>query len=255
MTGIITKSKLQAELPATYLYTHLRVPDHKPFPEINGHLICGSLNQQSTRRQKCSYVSLLQLGSPEGLIGFADFEQPVSQTYSCKRLRKQRLMSHRHNPLGKVFSTDELLAIGRMCVRNSLILVSDEVYEHLSFQNSFARVATLDDSIGACTLTAGSLGKLFNATGWRIGFIIGPQHLVKYVQNAHIIVAYASSSPAQKAAAVGLRVAEKNGFWQTNLKDVQRRVGRICEVLRELGIPVGFVSKQETKKTICLAAE
>ena len=132
-----------------------------------------------------------------------------------------------------------------MCVKHGLILVSDEVYEHLSFENSFARVATLDDSIGACTLTAGSLGKLFNATGWRIGFIIGPQHLVKYVENAHITIAYASSSPAQKAAAVAITVAEKHNFWQTNLKDVQKRVGRICNVLRELGIPVGFVSKKK----------
>ena len=109
-------------------------------------------------------------------------------------------------------------------------------------------MATLDDRIAACTLTAGSLGKLFNATGWRIGFIIGPPHLVKYVQNAHITVAYASSSPAQKAAAVGLRVAETNGFWQTNLKDVQKRVARICDVLRELGIPVRPVSQKKKKK-------
>lgn len=153
-------------------------------------------------------------------------------------------MSCRHNPLGKVFSTEELLAIGKICVKHGLILISDEVYEHLSFHDSFARVATLDASVGACTLTAGSVGKLFNATGWRVGYIIGPQHLVKYVQNAHIAVAYASSSPSQKAAAVGLRVAEKNGFWQANLKDVQKRVGRICGVLRELGIPVWFFSNR-----------
>ena len=131
-----------------------------------------------------------------------------------------------------------------MCVKHNLLLVSDEVYEHLSFQASFARVATLDDSIGARTLTAGSLGKLFNATGWRIGFIIGPANLVEYVQKAHLVVAYASSSPAQKAAAVGLRVAEEKGFWQANLKDVQKKVGKVCDVLRELGIPVGLVAIQ-----------
>ena len=131
-----------------------------------------------------------------------------------------------------------------MCVKHDLILVSDEVYEHLSFHDPFTRVATLDDSIGACTLTAGSMGKLFNATGWRLGFVIGPQHLVKHVQGAHSIVAYASSSPAQKAAAVGLRMAEKNGFWQANLKDVEHRVGRICDVLRELSIPVRLFSSK-----------
>ena len=56
--------------------------------------------------------------------------------------------------------------------------------------------------------------------------------------NAHLVTAYASSSPAQEAAAVGLRVAERDGFWKGNNADVRRRVGRICGVLRELGIPV-----------------
>ena len=161
------------------------------------------------------------------------------------------LIIQSHNPLGKVFTADELLAIGRLCIKHGLILLSDEVYEHLSFHGPFTRVATLDDTIGACTLTAGSLGKLFNATGWRIGFIIGPEHLLKHVQHAHIIVAYASSSPAQEAAAVGLKVAEKSGFWQENLKDVRRRVTTICNVLRELGLSVRMsqiVSLMDRKK-------
>ena len=53
-----------------------------------------------------------------------------------------RLSSRRHNPIGKVFSTDELQAIGKMCVKHDLILVSDEVYEHLSFQDPFASPST-----------------------------------------------------------------------------------------------------------------
>ena len=56
--------------------------------------------------------------------------------------------------------------------------------------------------------------------------------------NAHLITAYASSTPAQEAAAVALRAAEKNGFWESNNKDVEHRIDRICNILKELDIPV-----------------
>lgn len=116
--------------------------------------------------------------------------------------------------------------------------MSDEVYEHLNFDRTHLPIAPLDPEIAAITLTAHSLGKLFNATGWRVGFVIGPQHLMSHVVNAHLITAYASSSPAQEAAAKGLRAAETNGFWESNNKDVEYRIGRICSVLDELEIPV-----------------
>ena len=116
--------------------------------------------------------------------------------------------------------------------------MADEVYEHLNFKGTHLPIAPLDPEIAKITLTAHSLGKLFNATGWRVGFVIGPQHLMSLVVNAHLITAYASSTPAQEAAAVGLRAAEKNGFWKSNNIDVMNRIGRICNVLRELDIPV-----------------
>ena len=148
------------------------------------------------------------------------------------------LTHHRHNPIGKCYTKEELLAIGRLCVKHDIILMSDEVYEHLNFDRNHIPIAPLDPEIASHTLTAHSLGKLFNATGWRVGFVVGPEHLMGLVVNAHLITAYASSSPAQEAAAVGLREAETNGFWESNNKDVEWRIGRICNTLRELDIPV-----------------
>ena len=150
----------------------------------------------------------------------------------------------RHNPIGKCYTKEELLSVGRLCVKRNIILVSDEVYEHLNFDRTHIPVAPLDPEIAAHTLTAHSLGKLFNATGWRVGFVIGPQHLMSLVVNAHLIVAYASSSPAQEAGAVALRAAEKNGFWESNNTDVEQRIGRICNALRELDIPVGLFQEK-----------
>ncbi len=130
--------------------------------------------------------------------------------------------------------------------------MADEVYEHLDFAGTHIPIAPLDPEIGAITLTAHSLGKLFNATGWRVGFIIGPPHLMSLVVNAHLITAYASSSPAQEATAVGLREAQTNGFWKSNNIDVKNRIGRICNALRELDIPVDFwISCTEKQGLMC----
>ena len=108
----------------------------------------------------------------------------------------------------------------------------------MSFHEPFIRVAALSPEIEARTLTAVSLGKLFNATGWRVGFVVGPPHLMKYVQHTHIVTAYASSTPAQEACAIGLKAAARNGFWKQNKMDVEKRVGRICDALDELGLSV-----------------
>lgn len=72
------------------------------------------------------------------------------------------------NPVGKVFSKDELQRIGDLCVKNEIIILSDEVYDRL-FYVPFTRIATLSPEIEKLTLTVGSAGKNFYATGWRVG--------------------------------------------------------------------------------------
>ena len=72
------------------------------------------------------------------------------------------------NPVGKVFSKQELQRIGDLCVKNEIIILSDEVYDRL-FYVSFTRIATLSPEIEKLTLTVGSAGENFYATGWRVG--------------------------------------------------------------------------------------
>ena len=74
----------------------------------------------------------------------------------------------RHNPTGKVFSRTELEAIGTLCVQHNIIALSDEVYDKLYYV-PFTRMATLSPEIARLTLTVGSVGKIFYATGWRVG--------------------------------------------------------------------------------------
>lgn len=72
------------------------------------------------------------------------------------------------NPVGKVYSKEELQKIGDLCVKNQIIILSDEVYDRLYYV-PFTRMATLSPEVERLTLTVGSAGKNFYATGWRVG--------------------------------------------------------------------------------------
>lgn len=152
--------------------------------------------------------------------------------------RLSLLTTPSHNPLGKVFTIDELRAIGDLCVRKSVLVISDEVYSRIAFTSPFTSLVTISSSIAANTLTVGSLGKLFNATGWRLGYMIGPAELIYPVKVAHYILCYTTAGPVQKAAAEGLRIADQTVWWDENLAEVKGKVESFCEVLNELGIPV-----------------
>lgn len=72
------------------------------------------------------------------------------------------------NPVGKVYSKEELQKIGDLCVKHEIIILSDEVYDRL-FYVPFTRISTLSPEIEQLTITVGSAGKNFYATGWRVG--------------------------------------------------------------------------------------
>ena len=99
-------------------------------------------------------------------------------------------------------------------------------------------MATLSPEIAERTLTVGSGGKNFYATGWRVGWLIGPEHLIKYVSAAHTRICYSSVSPLQEAVAIGFEEADKHGFWDESKKEMEGKVKRFCEVFDELGLPV-----------------
>ncbi|MCJ1480763.1 hypothetical protein MMC06_000918, partial [Schaereria dolodes] len=153
---------------------------------------------------------------------------------------KMIVLNSPHNPVGKILSKAECQAIGDLCVENNIIILSDEVYDRLYYV-PFTRIATLSPDIAKLTLTVGSAGKNFYATGWRVGWLIGPKDLIKYVAAAHTRICYSSVSPLQEAAAVGFEEADKNGFWDESKKEMKGKMDRFNEVFDELGLPVSEV--------------
>lgn len=125
--------------------------------------------------------------------------------------------------------------------RSSQLKPPCKVYDRLYYV-PFTRIGSLSTEIANLTLTVGSAGKNFYATGWRVGWLIGPEHLIKYVATAHTRICYSSVSPLQEAVAVGFERADELGFWEESKLDMQRKMRLFCEVFDELGLPVRSIS-------------
>lgn len=109
-----------------------------------------------------------------------------------------------HNPTGAVLTTAELALIARLAREVDAIVVTDEVYEHLTFDGAIhTPIATLP-GMRERTLTISSAGKSFSLTGWKIGWISGPEHLVTAVRTVKQFLTYVSGAPFQPAIARAL---------------------------------------------------
>ncbi|MFI4881051.1 MAG: aminotransferase class I/II-fold pyridoxal phosphate-dependent enzyme, partial [Phycisphaerales bacterium JB064] len=94
------------------------------------------------------------------------------------------LLNTPHNPTGKVFSPDELSLIAELCVAHDVIAITDEVYDHLVYEGDHRRLGGFE-GMAERTITMGSIGKLFSATGWKVGWAIAAPPLAQAVRSAH----------------------------------------------------------------------
>jgi kynurenine aminotransferase len=106
-----------------------------------------------------------------------------------------------HNPVGKVFTLEELQKLASLCIKYDLLVLSDEVYDCLTFDGKkHIRIASLE-GMWDRTVTIGSAGKSFASTGWRVGWCVGPEHLIKPTLIAHTRIVFAVNSTASEAGA------------------------------------------------------
>jgi N-succinyldiaminopimelate aminotransferase len=111
-----------------------------------------------------------------------------------------------HNPSGRVFTQRELTLIADLCSEYDVTVIADEVYEHLIFEPAqHTPISTLPGMFER-TVTVSSAGKLFSATGWKIGWVYGPPHLIEGVARAHQFVTFAVHHPSQEAIAYALNL-------------------------------------------------
>lgn len=136
-----------------------------------------------------------------------------------------------HNPTGTVFRETELDVIVREAQRADALLISDEVYEHLAFDGP-VRLATRPGAWER-TLSISSFGKSFSATGWKIGWAVGPEALIEPLRRAHQWIPFAVATPLQAAAAASLRAARENddAYWTSLRREYRMRADTLVAAL------------------------
>jgi N-succinyldiaminopimelate aminotransferase len=142
------------------------------------------------------------------------------------------LLNSPHNPTGMVASREELAAIARLAVEHDLLVVTDEVYEHLVFDGQHIPIATFP-GMRERTVTISSAGKTFSFTGWKIGWVTGTPELVTAVRTAKQFLTYVSGGPFQYAIAAALALPD--AFYADLTASLHRKRDLLASGLRAAG--------------------
>ncbi len=146
------------------------------------------------------------------------------------------LLNSPHNPTGVVFSREELAELAAFAIEHDLLVLADEAYEHLWFDDSVhVPIATLPGMFER-TVTVGSGGKSFSFTGWKVGWATGPAYLIAAVRVVRQHLSYVSGGPFQYAIAAGLRLPDT--YFDSFRADLAGKRDLLCAGLADLGLRV-----------------
>ncbi|OBJ79040.1 pyridoxal phosphate-dependent aminotransferase [Mycobacterium colombiense] len=141
-----------------------------------------------------------------------------------------------HNPTGTVLSAEELAAIAEVAIAADLLVITDEVYEHLVFDGRRHVPLAGFDGMAERTITISSAAKMFNCTGWKIGWACGPAQLITGMRAAKQYLSYVGGAPFQPAVALAL---ETEDAWVAGLRaTLQARRDRLADGLIDVGFEV-----------------
>jgi N-succinyldiaminopimelate aminotransferase len=187
-----------------------------------------------------SYVAMIQMvGGVRRPVTLRapDFRLDLDELAAAITERtKLILLNSPHNPTGTVLTRAELEGVARLAVERDLVVVTDEVYEHLVFEgNEHVPIATLP-GMADRTLSISSSGKTFSFTGWKIGWATGPADLVAAVEGAKNWLSFASGAPLQPAIAHAL--THELGYPGTLRDTLQTKRDLLCAGLADLDLDV-----------------
>ncbi|MDH2387834.1 pyridoxal phosphate-dependent aminotransferase [Streptomyces sp. HNM0663] len=145
------------------------------------------------------------------------------------------LLNTPHNPTGTVLSREELAAVAELAVERDLLVVTDEVYEHLVFDGEHVPIATLP-GMRERTVTISSAGKTFSFTGWKVGWVTGSRELVAAVRSAKQYLTFVSAGPFQYAVAEALRLPDS--YFEEFRTDMRAKRELLADGLEQAGFKV-----------------
>ena len=186
-----------------------------------------------------SYAAMIALGGAEHrtvALRAPDFQPDLDELRRTVTDRTRLiLINNPHNPTGAVLSRETLSTIVELAHRHDAIIVSDEVYEHLTFGVAHTPIATLPGAADR-TVTISSGGKTFNTTGWKIGWLTAPQSILQAILAVKQFLTFVNGAPFQPAIAVGLGLPDN--YFDRIALDLAHKRDVLSAGLRKAGFTV-----------------
>jgi N-succinyldiaminopimelate aminotransferase len=146
------------------------------------------------------------------------------------------LLNSPHNPTGAVLSDEELRVVAEVAVAHDLVVVTDEVYEHLTFDGAVHRPLATYPGMRERTVGISSGGKTFSFTGWKVGWLCAPPDLATAVNTAKQFLSFTSGAPLQPAIAHALGLGDD--YFEALRSSLQDKRDRLCAGLADIGLEV-----------------
>ena len=150
------------------------------------------------------YVALRETPASDGAIRFTYDPTELRDAFSTNT--KAIIINTPNNPLGKVFTRDELQEIADLCCQYNCLAITDEIYEHMIYDEkphiSIGALPQMQDR----TITVSGLSKAYSMTGWRLGYVIAPEVLTNAIRKMHDFLTVGAPHPLQRAGVVALNL-------------------------------------------------
>jgi N-succinyldiaminopimelate aminotransferase len=143
------------------------------------------------------------------------------------------LFNNPHNPTGRLFEREELEIVATLASEHDLIVISDEVWEHVLLDGRSFTPLSVITGMADRTIKVGSAGKIFSLTGWKVGWMVAASELANVVARAHQFLTFATAPNLQAAVAYGL--TEGDGWLEPMRERFQRARDRMTDGLRSAG--------------------
>lgn len=148
---------------------------------------------------------------------------------------KALIINTPHNPTGKVFSAEEMNYIIDLCQKNGVFIITDEIYEHIIFDQAKHVYPASLPGARDITITITGLSKTYSLTGWRVGWAIANKNISNAIRKVHDFLTIGAPSPLQHAAVQGIKFHSQ--FYEHISQQYSEKRSHLMETLDKIGMP------------------
>ncbi len=173
--------------------------------------------------------------------GFCLNPKVLEQLLSSHPKARVLILNYPSNPTGAVYDRQTLKEIAELCVKYDVLVISDEIYDVLTFEGSHISFAGLSEQIYARTITINGVSKAYCMTGWRIGFALGPEEIIKAASS---LQSHSTSNPTTISQYAAIKALTEGAHWEEKMKQIySQRAKLVQELFEDFKVARLFVPK------------